>query len=594
MIVWRILYILAFVIAPISSLAAASASQPQSDIRVLVDISGSMKQNDPRNLRIPAIQLFSQLLPENSRAGVWAFGEYVHMTVPLDDVSKEWKRMAMRTTREINSSGLYTNLGEAIERATFGWSKPDPDYRRSLIILTDGMVDISTQSEVNDKARRKILRETLPALREAGVVIHTMALAQDADETLLAQLAAQTDGWYQKITIASQLQLAFLKIFGQATDQDSIPLDNNSFVIDDQITEFTLVAFKKSDTQTVQLERPDGERFDASQDTKDVSWYEGPDYDLITITNPMVGTWRVEADIDPKNRVLVVSNLKVNPSEIPNNLLANEALNFNIQMMQQNKPVTDERFLGLLKMQLDVVADATQKTLNLQDNGKSPDVEANDGTFSVEFTTPDVEGIAELTMLVSSPTFQRLRQKAVNIFNSPVNIDHILSEEIDGYHEIYISPREPVIKPDSLEIKARMTLPTGDDVPVTLSVDAGFRQIGKIEVIDTGGDYTLSLTVTGQTQNGRNFEIKTPDYVFNTQALVEPEPIIVEPEPVVPNESAAEPAPKVEIDWMYWFTIGGIVNIVFLVLGFVVTWFNKRRAIAYANRLTAELELTSE
>ncbi|MBT8449431.1 MAG: VWA domain-containing protein, partial [Gammaproteobacteria bacterium] len=297
MTVWRIIYILAFLIAPTSAILGADANQPKSDIRVLVDISGSMKQNDPQNLRVPAIQLFSQLLPENSRAGVWAFGEYVNMTVPLDDVSKAWKQMAMRTTREIDSTGLYTNLGSAIERATFGWTKADPNSKRSLIILTDGMVDVSPNQEVNDRARRKILRETLPELRAAGVVIHTIALAGDADESLMAQLSAQTDGWYQKIAVADQLQEAFLKIFGQATDQDSIPLDNNSFLVDDQITEFTLVLFKTGAAKPVQLEKPDGERFDASKDTAEVSWYEGTDYDLITVTKPMVGNWRVEAEV---------------------------------------------------------------------------------------------------------------------------------------------------------------------------------------------------------------------------------------------------------------------------------------------------------
>ena len=592
MTVWRIIYILAFLIAPTSAILGADANQPKSDIRVLVDISGSMKQNDPQNLRVPAIQLFSQLLPENSRAGVWAFGEYVNMTVPLDDVSKAWKQMAMRTTREIDSSGLYTNLGSAIERATFGWSKADPNSKRSLIILTDGMVDVSPNQEVNDRARREILRETLPALREAGVVIHTIALAGDADESLMAQLSAQTDGWYQKIAVADQLQEAFLKIFGQATEQDSIPLDNNSFLVDDQITEFTLVLFKTGAAKPVQLEKPDGERFDASKDTAEVSWYEGTDYDLITVSKPMVGKWRVEAEIDPKNRVLVVSNIKVNPSLIPNNLLATETFDFSIQMMQQDQAITDSRFLGLLKVEMDILTADTDDTLTLQDTGKAPDNEAGDGTFTTQIVAPQTEGVAELTMMVSSPTFQRLRQKAVNIFDSPVIIEHILTDDTENYHQIFLTPREPVVEPDSLEIKALITMPDGEEVPVTLSVDAGFRQVGRVTVFESGGQYQLQLSVTGKTQNGRQFSVNTQPYIFETPILVAPEPEVVT-EPMV-AEKVVEPEPEIEIDWVYWFTIGAIINVTFLLLGFAVTWLNKRRAVAYAKKLTAELELPSE
>ena len=41
-----------------------------ADVRLLIDVSGSMKLNDPANLRQPAIDLLVKLLPEGSKAGV--------------------------------------------------------------------------------------------------------------------------------------------------------------------------------------------------------------------------------------------------------------------------------------------------------------------------------------------------------------------------------------------------------------------------------------------------------------------------------------------------------------------------------------------
>ncbi|RLA17269.1 MAG: hypothetical protein DRQ56_09430, partial [Gammaproteobacteria bacterium] len=41
----------------------AVVTKPSVDVRVLIDVSGSMKQNDPRNLRIPALKLLVNLLP---------------------------------------------------------------------------------------------------------------------------------------------------------------------------------------------------------------------------------------------------------------------------------------------------------------------------------------------------------------------------------------------------------------------------------------------------------------------------------------------------------------------------------------------------
>ena len=46
---------------------------PLPEIRILIDTSGSMKDNDPENLRAAALRLMAKLLPKQSTAGVWMF-----------------------------------------------------------------------------------------------------------------------------------------------------------------------------------------------------------------------------------------------------------------------------------------------------------------------------------------------------------------------------------------------------------------------------------------------------------------------------------------------------------------------------------------
>ena len=109
----------------LSSLAANGNSQQQKpDVRLLIDISGSMKKNDPNNLRIPALQLVTNLLPQNADAGVWAFGRYVNMMVPLAPVNSDWQDKATKTAKKINSAGLYTNIGGVLTKASYGWTNP--------------------------------------------------------------------------------------------------------------------------------------------------------------------------------------------------------------------------------------------------------------------------------------------------------------------------------------------------------------------------------------------------------------------------------------------------------------------------------------
>ena len=67
-----LLFLFAVAAVPVSADVSESGLKP--DVRLLIDISGSMKQSDPENLRAPALDLIVRLLPEGSRAGVWIFG----------------------------------------------------------------------------------------------------------------------------------------------------------------------------------------------------------------------------------------------------------------------------------------------------------------------------------------------------------------------------------------------------------------------------------------------------------------------------------------------------------------------------------------
>ena len=72
----------------------ALAAEPRYDFRVVIDVSGSMKQTDPQNLRVPALKLINGLIPTGSRAGVWTFGRYVDMAVKWGKVDDAWRKQA--------------------------------------------------------------------------------------------------------------------------------------------------------------------------------------------------------------------------------------------------------------------------------------------------------------------------------------------------------------------------------------------------------------------------------------------------------------------------------------------------------------------
>src|SRR5690554_1275320 len=91
------LVLVSFLPAQASAQDSGLTLPEQADVRIIVDISGSMKETDPENLRRPAVRLLARMLPAGSEAGVWTFGQYVNMLVPHATVDDAWRNTVIRS-----------------------------------------------------------------------------------------------------------------------------------------------------------------------------------------------------------------------------------------------------------------------------------------------------------------------------------------------------------------------------------------------------------------------------------------------------------------------------------------------------------------
>lgn len=83
-----------------STLSKKTKIKQTLDLRVLVDISGSMKKTDPKNLRRSAVRLLAGLIPQNSRSGIWNFGKQVNMAVKIGSVNDVWRELAREQSKK--------------------------------------------------------------------------------------------------------------------------------------------------------------------------------------------------------------------------------------------------------------------------------------------------------------------------------------------------------------------------------------------------------------------------------------------------------------------------------------------------------------
>jgi len=405
---------------PASQLSAATderSAEQITDLRILVDVSGSMKRNDPKNLRRDALRLLIGLLPENSRAGIWSFGQYVNMQVKPDFATKSWKSNARKEANTIHSRGLYTNIEDTLTKSSWDWRRPDPKWDRHMILLTDGMVDISKDATKNKKSRQNILNKILNELSNANVKIHTIALSKQADHDLLENLATKTGGWYESVNSADKLQRLFLRLFEKTSKMDSLPLEENNFDVDNSISDMTLLVFRSQSGKQTRVILPDQSVLEYGKTPVGVEWFRDNDFDIISIHKPKVGKWKLDADIDKDNRVKVITNLKLKVDSLPTDIIQNEAVNLNAALFTKEGLLTDKKILGLVELTAD---NRTNQGSSIQ---QSIPAAAETGKFKTTIDGTAQEGTLEIIVKATSPTFKRESRHEIKVHKNPVSLE---------------------------------------------------------------------------------------------------------------------------------------------------------------------------
>jgi len=517
--------------------ASAKQVAPIHDIRILIDVSGSMKWNDPDNLRIPALRLLANLLPANTQAGVWTFGRHVNMLVPIETVNRKWKQRATKAAAEIRSNGLFTNIEDTLEKSTWDWKDNDKNFERTIILLTDGLVDIDKDATKNRASRQNIINNTIPRLVKAGATVHTIALSGEADELLLQQLAAASNGWYEKAKDAESLERIFFRMFEKTTQPDTLPLINNQVIVDSSIKEMTLLIFNRSDAQPPMVTTPKDKVFGRQSPPQNVNWNHESRYDLITITDPTPGTWHIDADTDSDNRVMVVTDLKMVTTSFPNNIYLDDEQSYFVSLTSEGEIITKPVFHRFVDITLQQSHQSKETSHKLRDDGNTPDGKSGDGTYSFDLSKTLSEGRHELLTFVDGTTFKREKRHLVNVYASPVitsiKPEKILNAEIET---LFVIPRADMINPDSIRMVA--TISDNDGEVQRLEIPRSSHNEWKLPLGDFSSEsqYYVTIETKGTRPNGRPVESSAGPISFGKH--VEPAK-----EAPTPDASATEKTP---------------------------------------------------
>lgn len=535
-----------------------------SDVRLVIDISGSMKKNDPQNLRRPAVDMLVQLLPKGSKAGIWTFGQYVNKVAPHEEVTKRWGQKALKASSRIQSIAQFTNIGEALEQAAYDAQEKNTSYQRHVILLTDGMVDIDRDQQRNKQERQRIINDILPMYVAAGITLHTIALSDNADTFLLNKLALKTDGKASIAKTSEELMNVFLQVFDQAVPMEEAIFDGESFIVDSSIEEFTALIFRQPNAKETEIKAPDGQVYHRSTSDPLLSWHHTNQYDMITLSQPLEGEWSVSADLEPQSRVTVVSDLSIAINAMPTNIALDERIETTLALKEENTTITRLEFLGLLDIDVDVTSD----------NGKewtqriSKNLVPEDGLYPVLLNQFDQEGQYTIAFTVDGKSFKRQYTHQLSV-RKPflVDVEKKIKKGVNQFF-VKVTPQSNNINVLQTTIEGVLRDPSGQSqkLPFIITEDEAWMLMVATE---KEGDYLLSMTVKvsggsetialetirlSQASNGNDFVVVAP--VDEKSAM-----------PV----TAVEPEEEgMDIMSMALYGIIGVVNILIIILGYVI------------------------
>ncbi len=388
---------------------AAEADAAGLDAVLVIDSSGSMKQTDPKDYRKPAARMFLSLMGRHDRIGIISFSDSAEVLAELSEIDrKDGIQRLGRAIDQVHSRGAHTNLRDALAKA-FELLKQSPRRQKLIVIMTDGKMDVGDH-EKDALLVAELQSALVPDIRKDDIRIHTLAFSDQSDQELLREIARLGGGAYLMARSPRSLHLDFASVFERVKSPDSIPVQNDSFVVDDSVREMTVMVTKKAAGTSVIIISPSGGEMTARSHDQKVQWFEAPLFDMVTLLNPDRGKWTLRFNAKEGNRVFVVANLKLLTS-------------FNSFFATKGLPVTIDAWLEREKDQLNVreildqvnmravitLQDGRRTELKLMDGGTAGDVTVQDGKYTALFQPLEL-GEYTLQIVAEARTFKREKE----------------------------------------------------------------------------------------------------------------------------------------------------------------------------------------
>ena len=382
-----------------------------TDFHFVLDRSGSLRDTDPNGGRYEAIRMLSRIVTDQDGLTLRMFDEGVQsLSVPSSKGEERWNEI-LTTLRNEGSQGRYTDIEAGLRSAT---GIVNPKRRSAVVLLTDGLIDLPDPNQVLP-SRNRLLNEMSETLRRSGTFLFVVGFGPNGDNDFLRDMAKRSGGVMVQVDNEKNIAHRFLELFERVKKPQSVEVKGDSFYIDGMVREVTLILETPGPEEQLSIKSPTGATLTPNDSDGDkLTWVQSNLYHIVSIKDPVVGTWKVVTNTRSRVRIHLLTDLKL-------------LVRLSDGKPTAGQPVAVTAFLTAKDQQVDnlILRRSTQYTCKLTDEaGKELSqmlltADTARGVWNGIFTAPEQPSSYKLNCLAKNPVFNRMQTVYVDVGRGP-------------------------------------------------------------------------------------------------------------------------------------------------------------------------------
>ena len=421
------------------------------DVGLIVDESGSMRYNDPHNMRKDAALLLLDLLNQNDNIALVGFGEGARRINPFLEIYSQRSTLS-QNIRTLRSADRYSMIKEGLQEMLNIIKERGVLHPTAIILLTDGEYqpdDLPPGTELFNYFSQ--LNKLAQEFSSFHVPIYTVAFTQLANIDVLSNIARQSGGASYRAFQASDIQRVYAEIlqnmrpfYIRKISAKYLKAREKIFYVKvtPGVEQLIVTIFKESvnDPQPeVLLRDPSGYSVEGERSSTS-SYY------LVKVNTPTVGDWEVRVKGRGKVRINFIEKVGVNTAVLkPGHSELSKALNDELDISVQLTSRSGDVAVNDFEVEALITRpDGSKDEIRLRDDGREPDGVAGDGIFSGTYDRLDRPGRYSLTIR----TFPRGNKKLTREIKEDITVKYVPDFRLEMESFLNLdSPIRLIVKP---------------------------------------------------------------------------------------------------------------------------------------------------